>query len=129
MTLHLNDGSFRLYHKPDIIQYINKESNHPPNIIKHLPTSIEKRLSNKQLSSNEKIFKEASIYYEDTLNKAGYIIKLVYYAPSASNKDNKNKNCQRNVIWFNPPYSKSVLTRIDHSFLHLLDTHFAKKQL
>ena len=122
MTLNLNNGSFKPYHKPDNIQYINKESNDPPGIIKHMPVSIEKRLSNN--SSDEKIFKEAAIYYEDTLNKAGYINKLVYYSPSASNQENKNKNCQWKVIWFNSPYSKSVTTRIGQSFLHLLDTHF-----
>ena len=47
VTLNLKCGSFRHCHKPyDVIQYINKESNHPPNLIKHLPASIEKRLSN-----------------------------------------------------------------------------------
>ena len=46
-TLNLNDRSFRPCHKPDdIIQYINKESNHSPNLNKHLPASIEKWLSN-----------------------------------------------------------------------------------
>ena len=83
VTLNLNDGSFRPSHKPDdIIHYINKESNHPPNLIKHLPESNVKRLSNN--SSDEKIFKEAAIYYKDTLNKVGFINKLVYRAPSAS---------------------------------------------
>ena len=91
VTLNLNNGSFKPYHKPgDIIQYINKESNHPPSIIKHLPASIEKRLSNN--SPDERIFKEAAIYYEDTLNKAGYINKLVYHTPRASNQENKNEN-------------------------------------
>ena len=34
MTLTLNNGSFKPYHKPDdIIQYINKESDHLPSII------------------------------------------------------------------------------------------------
>ena len=38
ITLDLDDGSFKPYRKPDDnIQYINKESNHPPNLIKHLP--------------------------------------------------------------------------------------------
>ena len=47
VTLNLNNGSFKPCHKPDdIIQYINKESNHHPSIIEHLPASIEKRLSN-----------------------------------------------------------------------------------
>ena len=45
MTLNLNDGSFKPYLKrDDINEYINKESNHPPNLIKHLPESIEKQL-------------------------------------------------------------------------------------
>ena len=77
-------------------------------------------------SSDEKIFKEAAIYYEDTLNKAGYINKLVYLTPSRSSLENKNKNCQRNVTWFEPPVSKSVTARIGQSFLSLLDTQFAR---
>ena len=128
VTLNLNKGSFKPYRKPDdIIQYINKESNHPPSIIKHLSASIEKRLSNN--SSNEKIFKEAAIYYDDTLNKADYINTLVYHTPSASNQENKNKNRQQKLIWFYPPYSKSVTTRINQSFLHLLDIHFPKNHI
>ena len=57
VNLNLKDGTFRPYHKPgDQMQYIHTESNHPPNIIKHIPASIETRLSN--LSSTETIFKE-----------------------------------------------------------------------
>ena len=82
VTLNLNNSSLRRYRKPDdIIQYINKRSNHPQNVIKHLRTSIGKRLSSN--SSDEKIFKEVAIYYKDISNKAGYINKLVYHAPSA----------------------------------------------
>ena len=45
MTLNLNDSSFKPYLKPDgITEYINEESNHPPNRIKGLPASIGKRL-------------------------------------------------------------------------------------
>ena len=127
-STEINNGSFKPYHKPDgIIQYINKEFNHPLSIIEHLPASIEKRLSNN--SSDEKIFKEAAIYYEDTLNKAGYINNLVYHILSPSNQENKNKSRQQNFMWFNPPYSKSVSTRIGQSFLHLIDTHFPKTHI
>ena len=125
VTLNLNDGSFRPCNKPDdIIQYINKEFNHLPNLIKHLPASIGKRLSNNSL--DEKIFQESAIYCEDTLNKAGYLDKVVYHAPSASNQENKNKNRQRNVLWFNLPCSKSVTKRIGQYFLYLIDIHFPK---
>ena len=66
MSLNLNDGTYRSYQKPDnIIQYIHVESNHPPNIIKQIPKTIEKRLS--QLSSSEEIFNESAPFYEDKL--------------------------------------------------------------
>ena len=56
VTLSLHDDSFRPCDKSDdIIQYINKEFNHPPNLIKHLPASIEKQLSNN--SFDKKYFK------------------------------------------------------------------------
>ena len=125
MTLNLNDGYFRPCDKPDIIiQDINKELNHPSNLIKHLPASIEKRLSNN--SFDEKIFQESTIYDEDTLNKAGYLDKVVYHAPSASNQENKNKNRLRNVLWINLPCSESVTTRIGQSLLCLIDSQFPK---
>ena len=37
---------------------------HAPNLIKHLPASTEKQLSNN--SFDKKIFQESAIYYEDT---------------------------------------------------------------
>ena len=41
VTLNLQDGTFKPYHKPgDQMRYIHMESNHPPNIIKHIPASI-----------------------------------------------------------------------------------------
>ena len=59
VTFNLNGGTYWPYQKPgNIIQYIHIESNHPPNIIKQIPKTIEKRLS--QLSSNEEIFNESA---------------------------------------------------------------------
>ena len=77
VTLNLKDGTFRPYHKPgDQMQYIHTESNHPPNIIKHIPASIETRLSN--LSFTEAIFKESTTYYENNLRQSAYNKKLSY---------------------------------------------------
>ena len=98
VTLNLNDGSFRPCHKPDdIIQYINKEFIHPPNLNKHLPASIEKRLSNN--SFHEKIFQKSAIYYEDTLNRAGYIDKVACHAPNASNQENKKTKIPNGTLY------------------------------
>ena len=57
--------------------------------MKHLPVSIQKQLSNN--SPDEKIFKEAAIYHENTLNKVSYINKLVSHTPSARNQRKQNK--------------------------------------
>ena len=47
ITLNLNDGTFKPYLKPDNkLQYINTQSNHPSNVIKQIPKTIEQRLSN-----------------------------------------------------------------------------------
>ena len=77
VTLNLNDGTFRSYHKPgDQMQYIHTEPNHHPNIIKHIPTSVETRLSN--LSFTETIFKESTTYHENNLRQPGHNKKLSY---------------------------------------------------
>ena len=70
VTLNLKDGTFRHYHEPDDqMQYIHTESNHPPNIIKHIPASIENRLSN--LSSVEILSKESTTHCEYNLRQSG----------------------------------------------------------
>ena len=72
-------------------------------------------------SSNEKIFKEATPVYEEALKKSGYDKKLSY-TPQKQSKSNKNR--KRNIIWFNPPFSNNVSTKIGKHFLTLLDAHF-----
>ena len=44
-------------------------------------------------------------YYDQRLARCGYNKKLSY--------KNIGKNQKRNIIWFNPPYSKSLKTNID----------------
>ena len=121
VTLNLNDGSFRPYRKPeDIINYIHADSDHPPSIIKQLPFSVEKRLSS--LSSSKEIFDNSKEYYQDTLKRSGYAHELKY-TPTIENRERQRR---RNIIWFNPPYSKIVHTNIGKSFLSLLDKHFPR---
>ena len=58
ITLTLLNGTYKPYQKPEnTLQYIHKESNHPPYIIKQIPITIETRLSN--YSSNETVFRHA----------------------------------------------------------------------
>ena len=99
---------------------INIESNHPPSIIKQLPLSLESRLSS--LSSEDEIFNDSVIPSQDALDKSGYKYNLKYKAniDTPSNK----KERKRNVIWFNPPYSKNVKTNIGKIFLNFIKKHF-----
>ena len=42
VTLNLLDGTYKPYQKPEnTLQYIHKESNHPPYIIKQIPITIK----------------------------------------------------------------------------------------
>ena len=89
VTFNFKDGTYKPYQNPDNkISYINVQSNHPPNIIKQLPKTIEQRLSNN--SSNETIFNEAAPLYEKALSEAGYNVKLKYN-PNKKTKQKKQK--------------------------------------
>ena len=119
ITFNLNDGTYRPFRKPnDTTNYVHKESNHPPSILKTLPTMIEKRISD--LSATKEIFDEAKNYYEEALQKSGYDSKLDF----APTKQKRGKNRQRKKIYFNPPFSKNVKTKVAEEFLKLIDKHF-----
>ena len=123
ITMNLTDGSYKPYHKPeDETSYIHKESDHPPNITRQLPTAVEKRISD--LSSSEEIFEQSKQHYQEALKKSGYTHQLKYNPtiPSTSRRNRRNRG--RKIIWFNPPYSRSVETNIGKEFLRLIDIHF-----
>ena len=101
--------------------YIRNPMTHP-NIIKHIPASIETRLSN--LSSTETIFKESTTHYKNNLRQSGCNKKLTY-KPTDTNHQKHSKH-KRKMIWFNPPFSKNISTKIGKSFLSLLDLHFQR---
>ena len=103
-------ATYRPFCKPNNeIAYIHKESNHPPFILRQKTLSTESRLS--KHSSNEKIFKESTQIYQEALKKSGYNHQLIYQK-SINNKNKDTKPRKRKIIWFNPPYSKNVSTKV-----------------
>ena len=105
VTFNLTDSSYRPFNKTNNeINYIHKQSNHSPSIIKQLPLSVERRLS--KLSSNEKIFNDSIPIYQEALIKAGYNHKLTYQKHDQK-KDN-SQQCKRQIIWFNPHIVKML---------------------
>ena len=89
---------------------------------------IEQRISN--LSSTEEIFNAHKAPYEEALKSSGYRYKatkdqnmnLKYQKPGAT----KRKRKPRKVMYFNPPFSRSVKTNVIKLFLNLIDKHFPK---
>ena len=50
--------------------YINKNSNHPPTVIKQIPKAISKRISD--ISSSKEIYDQNIRYSKDVLKLSGY---------------------------------------------------------
>ena len=101
--------------------YIHSESNHPPSIIKQLPSMTNKRISN--LSCNEHEFNKAKPLYESALKNSGFNYSMKFEAPV----ENARRNRNRKVIWFSPPYSLNVKTNMGKVFLrNLVRKHFPK---
>ena len=68
------------YRKPrNTLLYIHSESNHPPSIIKQLPSTTNKRISN--LSCNEHEFNKAKPIYESALKSSGFNNSMKFEAP------------------------------------------------
>ena len=66
VTFNLATGKFFPFRKPNNQPlYINAKSNHPPNILRDLPSMINKRLSD--LSCNEEEYEKAKPLYENCI--------------------------------------------------------------
>ena len=71
VTLDLKSGKYYPYTKEgNIPLYVHKTSNHPPSILKNIPKSINRRLS--EISSDKECFDNAKHVYQEALNKSGY---------------------------------------------------------
>ena len=119
ITLDLRSASYKPYMKPgNTPQYVNRESNHPPSILRSIPQAINNRLSN--ISSDKQSFDSAIPPYQEALQKSGYDYKLDY-----NPQPPQPKRCRsRNIIWFNPPYNSNVITNIGYKFLQAIDDSF-----
>ena len=128
LTFDLVNDIYKPYRKPNNKPlYINKHSNQTPKILKQLPKSIEKYIS--ETSSNIDVFNRSIKIYNDALHESNLkeTLKFVIPAPKKNDENQKHKR-KRNIIWFNPPYLKNAKTNIGKTFLQLLSKHFPKDQ-
>ena len=128
----LEKEEFGPYMKPNGAPiYVNAKSNHPPKILENIPKGINRRLSS--ISASKEVFDRAVPPYQDALIKAGYDFQLQFEEQindgvegGGDSSNRKKKNRKRKIIWFNPPFSQTVKTKIGQNFLKLMDKHFPK---
>ena len=127
-TFDFRKNTYQPYRKPNKTpSYIDMPPNHPPEILKRLPTSISGLLS--RISSNKQIFDSVKPEYEEALKKSGYQTSLEYIEEKVDNIENNTNKMQRKrtIIWFNPPFNKNVTTNVGRRFLNLPEKHFPKE--
>ena len=120
VTFSLSNGRYKPYSKPNNeILYINKQSNHPPTILRQLPSMIEKRISDLSFSKEE--FDNSKQKYESALSNSGHKTKLKFEKSAP-----KSRSRPRNITYFNPPFNAAVTTNVGKEFLNLIEKHFPK---
>ena len=123
VLLDLKEGTHRAWVKPEqIIHYVHRESNHPAHVLKNIPLEVQRRLTT--LSSNQAMFEAAKAPFQDALQRAGYDHQLIF-SPTGSPSTRRRRR-RRNILWFNPPFCKSVKTNVGRQFLQLLDHCFPR---
>ena len=80
---------------------------------------IQKRIS--VLSDTKDTFEQEAPFYQNALRECGYKDAHLVFDPPAPAKKKQRK---RSVLYFNPPFCKSVKTEVGEIFLRLLDKHF-----
>ena len=123
VTLNFINNTYESFSKHNNeINYIYKESNHPPSIIKQVSFSVDPRLSS--LSSIEKIFNESTPIYQEAVKKPGCNYRLKYQNNTSKTTSKQQRKIK--IIWFNPPYSMNVATNLGRYFLNLVNKHFPR---
>ena len=125
VKMHLDTGEYEPFRKEETLpKYVNRDSNHPPAIIRNLPEMIEKRVSG--LSSSQAMFDRHASFYNRALRESGYKYEIKYNAQTNQNPPKRHRERYPNKYWFNPPFNMAVVTRVGEHFLKLIDKHFPK---
>ena len=86
-----------------------------------LISDINRRINT--LCCDKETFDEAAPTYNDALTRSNFYNAQLKYEQAKTRTSTRNKR-QRNVIWYNPSFSKNVKTNVAREFLKLIDKHF-----
>ena len=97
VTFDLYNNLYKPYRKPNNKAIcINNQSNHPPNVLKQLPKSITKKISD--TSSSKDIFDKSISIYQNALYESGFKEELKYRPSDTSFQEEKNKKEKNNMV-------------------------------
>ena len=120
VTFDLRTDKYYPYRKDNNqLLYINKQSNHPPTIIKQISSMVSRRISD--LSCNKEYFDKAAPAYNNALKFSSFNENIQF---TSTPPPRRNRN--RKIIWFNPSYIVNVKTNIGRIFLRLIDKHLPR---
>ena len=123
ISLNLKKQTYAPYRKQNNeIRYIKTESNHPNNIIMQIPRMIGKRITKRSINQDE--FNKVANNYNEALKLSGYK-KGITYEPEETTTNKRKRT--RKTIWYNPPFCKTVKTRIKRKFIDLVKKCFSKE--
>ena len=106
-------------------QYVHASSNHPPSILRSIPSNINRRLSN--ISSDETVFNNTTQPYQTALNNSGYTHQLSYnHGRQQNGPPNRKRSRKRKITWYNPPFDMRVKTNVGKQFLRTVDECFPR---
>ena len=90
VRFNLNNQKYELYTKPNTNPvYINKYSNHPPNIINEVPKAISTGLTS--ISCNKNVFDRNIGIYNTSLKNSGFDQTLTYDDQDDSANEESNQ--------------------------------------
>jgi hypothetical protein len=86
-----------------------------------LGTTLQTRLT--EILSDEESFQRASQQTNKNFRVSGYKHQLKY-KHQLNHTTTQTRNRTRNIIWYNPRFSKNVSTSIGQTFLNIIDDEF-----
>ena len=96
VNFYLTEDIYKPYRKPnDEPVYINRHSNHPPNIEQQIPLSVSSTISN--ISSDQLICNSSIPMYKEALTKSGFNDDIIYNPVLESNNSRKNTRKRKKI--------------------------------
>ena len=114
VTFNLQTDTYQPYMKPNSKPvYVHKQSNHPPQILKNIPESVNRRLSS--ISSNKDVFDKASKPYQEALKKV--VMIMLYSIILILNREGKTEKGAEKSPISTPPFLKVSKPMLEASSL------------